>query len=136
MSQPEYRNEASVVAKEATWTVWRFLPLFILVIIILTVIGWGLKSAGIIGMDIEREVVQHSRQFVESKQAKLQSLYTQYVNLQTKVAEANAAGATKVAQATEAQQMALLAQMKREAINIPSHKIPTEVQQLISIRRQ
>lgn len=131
MSQSEYRSEASTVAKETSWTIWRFLPVFLLVVIILTIGGWALKSAGIIGMDIEREVVQHSRQFVDSKQAKLQNLYTKYTNLQTKAIEASMAGATKAMEAMESQQMAILSQMKREAMNIPSHKVPLEVQRLI-----
>jgi len=128
----EYRKEAGQVAKETSWTIMRFLPAFILVVVVLTLMVWGLKSAGIIGKDIDREVVRHSRQFVESKQAKLQSLYTEYTNLQTKAAEADAVGATKVIDAVYAQQKALIAQMRREATNIPSHQVPPEIQQLLS----
>lgn len=126
-----YRDEARQVAKNTLWTIGRFLLAILLIVVILTLVGWGLKGAGIIGKDIEREVIQHTRQYTESKQAKLQSLYTEYTNLQTKAAEAEAAGSTKVAGAVYAQQRALIAQMKREATNIPSSELPTEVAALI-----
>jgi uncharacterized membrane protein len=119
------------VSKDVSWTIWRFLPIFLLVIVILTIIGWGLQSAGIIGKNIEREVVQHSRQFIESKQAKLQNLYTQYLDLQTKAIEAETVGATEVVKAVQAQQKAIIAQMRREATNIPTSEVPAEVQRLI-----
>jgi uncharacterized membrane protein len=127
----EYRDEMRRVSKDVSWTIWRFLPIFLLVIVILTIIGWGLQSAGIIGKNIEREVVQHSRQFIESKQAKLQNLYTQYLDLQTKAIEAETVGATEVVKAVQAQQKAIIAQMRREATNIPTSEVPAEVQRLI-----
>ena len=131
MSNSDYRNEAQEVIKETNWTIWKIIPTLFIVALVITVFGWGLKSAGIIGKDIDREVVQHSRQYTESKQASLQNLYTQYVGLQTKVAEAEAVGSTKVAEAAMAQQMAIIAQMRREAGNIPSSELPSNIQQLI-----
>jgi len=112
----EYRDGATIVAKESAWTFWRFLPLLLLVII---------------GKDIEREVVQHSQQYVESKQAKLQNLYTKYVELQTKATEAEFAGVTELVDVYYAQQKAILVQMRREVTNIPSHQVPPEVQKLL-----
>ncbi len=127
----EYRDDMNRVAKDSAWTLWRFLPLGLLIVVLLTFLGWGLKSAGIIGKDIDREVVQHSRQYTESKQAKLQNLYTEYTNLQTKAAQAEAGGQEKVANAVKVQQRAILAQMKREATNIPNSELPSEVHRLI-----
>ena len=127
----EYRNGMREVKSDVTWTIWKFLPVIALGIIILVVLGWFLQSTGIINMNIEREVIQHSRQYTESKQAMLQNLYTQYSDLQTKVAEAQANGSTNVAESAQAQQRALLAQMKREATNIPVSQIPDEVKRLI-----
>ncbi len=127
----EWRKEIDGVAKDASWTVMRFLPVGLLIVAIIVVLGWFLLSTGIISMNIDREVVQHSRQYTESKQGMLQNLYTEYANLQTKVAEAEANGSTNVADAARAQQGALLAQMKREATNIPSSQIPPEVKRLI-----
>lgn len=131
MANSDYRNDAREVIKETNWTIWKIIPTLLLVAVVITVLGWGLKSVGIIGKDIDREVVQHSRQYTESKQASLQNLYTQYVGLQTKVAEAEAIGSTKVAEAVMAQQMAIIAQMRRKAGNIPSSELPSNIQQLI-----
>ena len=127
----EYRNGMREVKSDVTWTIWKSLPVIALGIIILVVLGWFLQSTGIINMNIEREVIQHSRQYTESKQAMLQNLYTQYSDLQTKVAEAHANGSTNVAESAQAKQRALLAQMKREATNIPVSQIPDEVKRLI-----
>ena len=127
----DYRNDVRNTLKEGRWTMWEVLPTALLVIMIVLAIGWVLQATGIITMNIEREVVQHSRQYTESKQAMLQNLYTQYAQLQTKVAEAEHNGATNVAEMARAQQRALLAQMKREATNIPSSQIPAEVSRLI-----
>ena len=127
----EYRDGMNEVAKDTSWTVMRFLPVGLLIVAILVMLGWFLQSTGIISMNIDREVVQHSRQYTESKQGMLQNLYTEYANLQTKVVEAEANGATNVADAARAQQGALLAQMKREATNIPNSQIPPEVKRII-----
>ena len=60
----EYRTAASGVAKETSWTFWRFLPIFIIVMIILSAITFGLRSAGLIGSTIvERVVFENSFQY-------------------------------------------------------------------------
>ena len=112
----EYRDGATIVAKESAWTFWRFLPLLLLVIVVVLLVVWSLKSTGIIGKDIEREVVQHSQQYVE---------------LQTKATEAEFAGVTELVDVYYAQQKAILVQMRREVTNIPSHQVPPEVQKLL-----
>ncbi len=59
----DYRDDARYVAREARWTVFRFLPLFVLVLVILGVTGFFLNSAGVIGKTIvEREVFEQSYQ--------------------------------------------------------------------------
>ena len=130
----EYRDETSEFLNEANWTIGKLLPTLALIVIVSVVIGWFLTGSGIIKKDIEREVVQHSRQYVEGKQLSLQNLYTKYVSLQTDAVKADSVGKTKVADAIRAQQMALLNQIKREAINIPSSEIPGEVRKLIGRR--
>lgn len=63
----EYRSEAREVAKEARWTFFRFLPLFFGVVVILSAIGFGLKSVGLIGGTVvERVVFENSYQRSES----------------------------------------------------------------------
>ncbi len=127
----EYRNSVNEAIREGSWTVGKLLPWGILGLIILVVIGWGLHSSEIIDKNIDREVTQHSRQYTESKQASLQNLYSQYTTLQAEVVEAEANSLTDVAAAKQAQQKALVLQMKREATNIPKDAVPSEILPLI-----
>ncbi len=131
MSDNDYRDSVKEAIRKGSWTFGKLLPWGILGLIILVVIGWGLHSSEIIDKNIDREVTQYSRQYTESKQAILQNLYSQYASLQTGIAEAEANNLTDVAEAKQAQQKALVLQMKREATNIPHDQIPTEVKQLI-----
>ena len=58
----DYRDEARTVVKEAHWTIWKVLP----IILILFVIGFGLKSIGLIGgKAVERQVLVNSHQYIE-----------------------------------------------------------------------
>ncbi|MDO8259900.1 MAG: hypothetical protein Q7T50_00185, partial [Candidatus Magasanikbacteria bacterium] len=100
-------------------------------IIVMMLFGWFLQATGIISMNIEREVVQHSRQYTESKQASLQNLYSQYAGLALQIAKAETDGNINVADAAKAQQIALITQMKREATNIPASEVPVEIYRLI-----
>ncbi|MEI7621548.1 MAG: hypothetical protein WCJ51_03355 [Candidatus Moraniibacteriota bacterium] len=131
MSNNEYRDAVNEGIREGAWTLRKLLPWGILGIIILVVIGWGLHSSEIIDKNIDREITQHSRQYTESKQAILQNLYSQYASLQTGIVEAEANSLTDVAEAKQAQQKALVLQMKREATNIPHDQIPAEIKILI-----
>ena len=128
----DYRVAARTVRREAWWTLWQFWTLLVVGILIVVAIGWGLKRAGIIGMNIDREVVQQSQQYVESKQAKLQNTYSEYMDLETRRAEASLAGATDVEAALKAQKGALIAQMRREVTNIPDSEVPKEVATLLA----
>ncbi len=59
----DYRREANQVAKEASWTIWRFLPIFLIVIFILALLGFGLRSCGLLGETVvERKVFEASYQ--------------------------------------------------------------------------
>lgn len=127
----EYRNQVSTGIKESYWTIGKILPIGLLVIGILMFLGWGLQSAGIISKNIEREVVQHSRQYTESKQAMLSTLYAEYTRLQTQFIEANNNEQGELAAAVNAQRSAIVFQMKRESANIPESEIPAEIKQVI-----
>lgn len=59
----EYRREAGQVARDTRWTVVRFLPIFVFVLVILGAVGFVLNTGGIIGKTIvEREVFEQSYQ--------------------------------------------------------------------------
>ena len=56
-----YRDEMNEVAKETSWTSWRFLPIFIVSVVILTALGFGLRSLGLWGGTVvERKVFENS----------------------------------------------------------------------------
>ncbi len=64
MNNNDYRQSAGRAARETSWTFWRFLPIFVVVVVVLSAIGFGLKSAGIIGTTIvERVVFENSYQY-------------------------------------------------------------------------
>lgn len=68
----EYRETASTVATESRWTFFRFLPLFVGVVVILSLVGFGLRSMGLLGNTIvEREVFEASYQRSESIKAQI-----------------------------------------------------------------
>ena len=70
-----YRDEARQVAKDAHWTFWRFLPVLLMAVIMLSAVGFGLNSLGLFGKTVvERKVFEHSYQ----KQAGLQAEITIY----------------------------------------------------------
>lgn len=59
----DYRKEVNQIAKDTSWTFWRFLPLYLIIIVILFLIGFGLKSAGLFGKTVvERKVFENSYQ--------------------------------------------------------------------------
>lgn len=62
-----YRDEAKQVAKETSWTFWRFLPIFLVFIVVLCAIGFGLHSMGLFGTTVvERKVFEQSYQRSEA----------------------------------------------------------------------
>lgn len=68
----DYRSDAGKVAVETRWTFFRFLPVFLLVVVVLFFVGFALKSAGIIGKTIvEREVFEQSYQRSEALRSRI-----------------------------------------------------------------
>ena len=68
----DYRNEANLVKKDATWTFWKFLPLFLVIIAVLFVVGFGLRSIGLLGGTVvERKVFEQSFQRSEALKSEI-----------------------------------------------------------------
>lgn len=58
-----YRAEMREIHRESRWTIWKFSLLFLGVAVAATVVGFGLRSAGLIGgTAVEREVFEQSYQ--------------------------------------------------------------------------
>lgn len=82
----KYRKEARQIAKDTSWTFWRFLPIFIVAIIVLAVLLFGLRSAGIIGSTIvERKVFEESYQRSESLKSGLATFEAQLAEINSKL---------------------------------------------------
>ena len=68
----KYRQEVDVGLREARWTFFRGLPLLVTIIVILSVIGFGFNSFGLLGSTIvERKVFEHSYQRAEGLKARI-----------------------------------------------------------------
>lgn len=60
------REEINQSAKDFSYIFWRFLPITIIILVVLSMFGFALKSAGLIGSTIvEREVFKNSFQYKE-----------------------------------------------------------------------
>ena len=58
-----YRDDVREIHRESRWTIWKLAPLALGVIVVMFVVGFGLKSLGLIGSTVvEREVFEQSYQ--------------------------------------------------------------------------
>lgn len=65
-----YRDEARHAIGEAQWTFWKAFPLVMLAVVMLSAVGFGLHSVGLLGTTVvERKVFEQSYQ----KQAAMNS---------------------------------------------------------------
>lgn len=86
----DYRKEAGHIAREGRWTVLRFLPLFLGVIAILFIVGFGLKSLGLLGRTVvEREVFEQSYQRSESIKAQIATDEAALAEIERKLRNSN-----------------------------------------------
>jgi hypothetical protein len=68
----EYRNEARRIHKEVRWTFWKVFPLALVIMIVLSAVGFGLRALGLIGETVvERKVFENSYQRSESIKAQI-----------------------------------------------------------------
>ena len=67
-----YRDEIRTIDREGRWTLFKLLPLFLLAVFILFVVGFGLRSMGLIGHTVvERKVFEKSYQRSEGLKARI-----------------------------------------------------------------
>lgn len=83
-------RDARRVESDARWTFGRFLPLFLIVIVVLAAIGFGLRSAGVIGGTIvEREVFENSYQRSAALEAEIANNEAVLAEIERKLANQN-----------------------------------------------
>lgn len=86
----KYRDEVRQVEKEARWTFWRFLPLFLAVIAILSVVGFGLNSLRLFGRTVvERKVFEESYQRSEALKSRIATDEATLVEIERKLSNPN-----------------------------------------------
>jgi len=92
----EYRKEADILAKEARWTFWRFLPIAVIALVVLSVVTFGLRSAGLIGSTVvERKVFEESYQRSESLKSGLATYEAQLAEINAMLSSGNIDANTK-----------------------------------------
>lgn len=86
----EYRSEARKIAKESQWTFFRFLPLFLIVVVVLSVVGFGMNSLGLFGRTVvERKVFENSYQRSESLVSEIAMNEATLVEIESKLSNPN-----------------------------------------------
>ena len=129
----QYRDDMRNVDKEVGFTLGKLLKWGIPTILVISLLGWLAQSLGIVSMNIEREKIQHSQQYTETKVALLNKLYSDYEQLGAEMAELRSvAGNDEIIAAKQAQQRATLKRLRNEADLIPSSQVPDHIQSFLS----
>ncbi len=106
----EYRNEVSAGLKEARWTFFKGIPLFLMIVIFLTLLGFGLNSLGLFGRTVvERKVFENSFQYSEARKSEIAMFEAQLTEISHKLSNGNLSEGTRIN--LEAQASALRIQL-------------------------
>lgn len=130
----EYRDELKRASKEAPYTAWTFLKWGLLAIIVVAILVFLAQALGIISINIQREVVQHSQQYVETKVNLLNKLHTDWFQLNAEIAELKASDEdnSEIIAAKVAQQKNIVNRIQTEADMIPDSQIPARIRSFLS----
>lgn len=78
-----YKKEVTQATKHAYWTIWKVAP----IIIVIAVIGFTLKSVGLIGSKaVERQVMVNSHQYIEGMAQRAAILKANIVEIDVMIA--------------------------------------------------
>ncbi len=132
--QSEYREAVKGVGRDVPFTIWTVVKWGVPILVILMAVGWGLQAAGIITMNIRREVIQHSQQYVETKVTLLEKLHSDWLQLDAEIAELNADDGTgDIVRAKQAQQKSIVKRIITESSRIPQSQLPASIRSFLSI---
>jgi hypothetical protein len=91
-----YRDDAREIHKEARWTLWKFLPMFLGVIVLLTLLGFGFRSMGLWGGTVvERKVFEASYQRSEAIKSQIATDEAVLAEIQVQLSNPNLDPSTK-----------------------------------------
>jgi len=128
----DYRKDVKEVGKEIPFTLWTFFKWILGVMVVLAVLGFIAQSLGIISLNIEREKVQHSQQYTETKVTLLEKLHSDWFQLNSEITELKSGeGNEEIIDAKKAQQKSIVKRIKTEASRIPNSQIPDEIKTFI-----
>lgn len=92
----EYRTEVGAGLKEARWTFFKGMPLFLMVIVFLSLLGFVLNSLGLFGWTIvERKVFENSFQYSEARKSEIATFEAQIAEINRKLYDSNLDVATR-----------------------------------------
>ena len=124
----EYRKEVNGVEKEVPFIIWKIVKWGIPLLVVVLLLGFGLQSTGIVSMNINREIVQHSQQYVETKINLLNKLHADWYELDTDITELRVGGGNEeLIAAKKAQQKNSTKRILTEAGMIPSFQLPENI---------
>ena len=127
-------KELSREGRFASWTLFKWAAVVLPVVLIVGLgVFWLLTATSIVTRDIQREVTQHSQQYVEAKVNLLNKLYSDWTQLQAEIKVMEVAGGgEEIISAKQAQQRAIAIRAKTEAGMIPESQVPTDVKRLVA----
>jgi len=131
MKDDDIREGIRDAASITRYIVRRFLPAVLSILVILVVLGFILQATGIINIAIKRETIKHSHQYVEGKSGFVTQMINEYYELDTGIAEAEAAGQSGIVKAKKAQRKAVLQNIHRQGKLIPSYQRPEDIQKFL-----
>ena len=132
----EYRKGVNEVARETAFTFRTILKWGLPILLVLIVIGFGLQALGIISIDIQREIRQHSQPYVETKISLLHKLHNDWLQLDTEIAELGVGdGNEEIISAKTAQQKNIVKRAHSEAELIPSSQVQESIKAFLSSHR-
>jgi len=97
-------------------------------LVAIVVLGWGLMASNIVTWSIQREAVQHSQPYVETKVSLLHKLHNDWLQLDAEIAELRSTEDSRpIIKAKQAQQKNIVIRMAEEAELIPASQIPASI---------
>lgn len=86
----EYREGASEIEKESRWTLKKFIPILLMIIIFFSLVGFGLNSIGLFGRTVvERKVFENSYQRSESLKSEIAMHQATLAEIESKLLNPN-----------------------------------------------
>lgn len=108
--------------------VWNGIKWGLLALVCLVLLGWGLMATNIISFGIQREAIQHSQPYVETKISLLHKLHSDWLQLGAEIAELKTIPESQdIIRAKQSQQKGIIVRMSEEAELLPDSQVPQSI---------